>query len=140
MMDELYLNYSHAPLVSPLKKSLRIEIYNNTYFSPDTIKLDKPTKDQPITTIDRMTFMTYANSVALPSAQLFKKPGNKMTDGDLTTTPPTSSCSHIYIEDSKDKLFFIKLTPDQTMQLLWCLVQIDIPSTEEINPASKTNG
>ena len=31
MMDERYLNYSHAPIVSPLKKSLRIEMYNNTY-------------------------------------------------------------------------------------------------------------
>lgn len=30
MMDERYLNYSHAPIVSPLKKSLCIEMYNDT--------------------------------------------------------------------------------------------------------------
>jgi hypothetical protein len=86
-------------------------MYNDTYFLPDTIKLDKPTKDQPSTALDRMTFMTHANSVALPAAQLFNESGNKMPDSDITTTPPTSPCSHSYIEDSKEKLFFIKFTP-----------------------------
>ena len=32
-MDVRFLNYSNAPVISPLKKSLKIEIYNDTYFN-----------------------------------------------------------------------------------------------------------
>ena len=32
-MDQQYLNYDHDPIVSPLKKPMNIELYNDTYFS-----------------------------------------------------------------------------------------------------------
>ena len=31
-MDQRYLNFSHAPIVSPLKNPSQIELYNDTYF------------------------------------------------------------------------------------------------------------
>ena len=32
-MDVRYLNYSNAPVISPLKRALKIEMYNDTYFN-----------------------------------------------------------------------------------------------------------
>ena len=31
-MDQRYLNFYHAPMASPLKRTLDIELYNDTYF------------------------------------------------------------------------------------------------------------
>ena len=108
-MDERYLNYSHAPIVSPLKKSLHIEMYNDTYFSPDTIKLDNPTTNQPSNSIDKAAFTEHVNPITLP-AQLFEESGNTMPESDHTMRPR------------------------------WYLIQIDMKSTVEINPAAQTNG
>ena len=42
-MDMRYLNYSNTPIVSPLKKALKIDMYNDMYFekSPDSVSTSK---------------------------------------------------------------------------------------------------
>ena len=40
-----YLNYSNAPIVSPLEKSLKIELYNDMYFD-STVKIHSVAKDK----------------------------------------------------------------------------------------------
>ena len=71
MMDERYPNYSHALIVSPLKKSLRIEMYNNTYFSRDAVKMGDSNQNQPTTDIDKRALTEYTVDVALPAETLF---------------------------------------------------------------------
>ena len=140
MMDERYLNYSHAPIVSPLKKSLRIEMYNDTYFSPDAVQLDKPMANQPSNDIDKQAFTAHNEEVSLPAAQLFAETGNAMPATEEIPTITDSTCEHNVIESSEDKLFFIRFTPERTMRPRWYLIQIDMQSTEETNPLAHTNG
>ena len=140
MMDERYLNYSHAPIVSPLKKSLRIEMYNDTYFSPHTVKLDKPRANQPSNDIDKQAFAEHNDKIELPAVQLFEESGNIMPATEDMTTTTEPNCEHTVIDSSKDKLFFIKFTPERTMRPRWYLIQVDMQSTEEINPLAQTNG
>jgi len=140
-MDERYLNYSHAPIVSPLKKSLRIEMCNDTYFSPDAIKMDSSKSNQVSNEIDKRAFAEHINApIIIPAAQLFEESGNVMPATEIMILPSESSCRHNNIASSKDKLFYIKYTPDQTMRSRWYLVQIDIESTMEVNPDVLSNG
>jgi len=92
MMEESYLNYSHAPIVLPLKKSQKIEIYNDTYFSPHTITMDKALTDHPSNNIDLKAFAEHKTDILLPAEQLFHKSGNDMpttNDMDAPTTTPS---------------------------------------------------
>ena len=41
--------------------------------------------------------------------------------------------------DMSDKLFFIEFTPEGTLQRRWYLIQVDIPSTIEVNPDFASN-
>ena len=38
-MDMRYLNYSNAPIVSPLKKALNIDMYNDVYFQKPPVSV-----------------------------------------------------------------------------------------------------
>jgi len=140
-MDERYLNYSHTPIVSPLKKSLRIEMYNDTYFSPDAIKMDSSKSNQASNEIDKRPFAEHINApIIISAAQLFEESGNVMPTTEIMISPSETSCRHDNIASSKDKLFFIKYTLDRTMCSRWYLVQIDIESTMEVNPDVLLNG
>ena len=54
-MDERYLNYEHAALVSPLKKALNIELYNELNFEPPLQSI-QPSKDAPTSRINQLAF------------------------------------------------------------------------------------
>ena len=139
-MDERYLNYSYAPIVSPLKKALKIEMYNDTYFSPNTITVNKSSANQPSNDIDSTAFTEHENKIMLPAEQLFRESGNAMPPTEDTNATQPLTNEHEDIMASKDKLFFIKFTPDRTMRPRWYLIQVDIQSTEEVNPMMQTNG
>ena len=64
-MDQRYLNFSHAPIVSPLKKSLQIELYNYTYFHSNSKYISKPSLDQPSSYIGESSFLLHPD---IPSA------------------------------------------------------------------------
>ena len=51
-MDERYINSDHAPMVSPLHRPLKIELYNDMYFSPSSNKLVKSTVGEPSCLVD----------------------------------------------------------------------------------------
>ena len=59
---------------------------------------------------------------------------------DMTNIPPAeiitqerNGCTHAHIIASQSKLFFIKYTTENTILQRWCLVQVDLEATSEIN-------
>jgi len=140
MMDERYLNYLHAPIISPLKNALKIGMYNNAFFSPS----DSCSRDIPSTGIDTAAFAAHLPLSA--DSILFKESGNVMppiedplNSPDLVTAASTVTDNNS-IQASKDRLFFIKFTPDCTMRARWYLVQINMQATAETNPTFCHNG
>ena len=55
-MDQRYFNFSHTPMVSPLKQLLDIEMYNDTYFPTNSKNIIKPSTDQASCKIDGLAF------------------------------------------------------------------------------------
>ena len=51
-MDVRFLNYLQAPLVSPLHKSMKIEIYNDMYFQPSKVIVNISRKDKASKQVD----------------------------------------------------------------------------------------
>ena len=134
-MDERYLNYEHAPVVSPLQKPLGIELLNDQWFDPSqstslidlaphTINhdTDKPSNTHIPTLAELNNDVN--NSENTPAIEISKTSPRAEQD----TLP-------ISIAQSKDKLIFIRFTPDSTLRPRWYLIQIDMASTKEINPS-----
>jgi len=141
MMDKRYLNSSHAPITSPFKHALKIEMYNSTFFSPSDMKQDSCSRDTPSTSINTAAFAAHQP----PSADsLFKESGNVMPPVEHPLDSPglvtASTATDDTIQTSKDCPFFIKFTPDRTMRACWYLVQINMQATAETNPAFRTDG
>jgi len=114
-MDERYLNYSHVPIVSPLKKSLRIEMYNDTYFSRDVVNMSDNKQNQPTNDIDSKAFSEHTAEVMLPAETLFQSSGNLMPPHETQAISRVLPSDHDSIQLSTDKLFFVKFTPERTM-------------------------
>jgi len=100
-----------------------------------------PTRDQPIPGIDSAAFQVHLP----PSADsLFEESGNVMQPIEDQLDEPGLGTAHIVNADlitaSKDRLFFIRFTPDRTMRARWYLIQIDMQATTYTNPAFQTNG
>ena len=59
--------------------------------------------------------------------------------------PPIESVVNTILDESpagldmSDKSFFVENTPEGTLQRRWYLVQVDIQSTCDVNPAYDTN-
>ena len=47
---------------------------------------------------------------------------------------------HALLLQSKDQLFFLKYQPQGTQRVNWYLVQVDMESTQQINPTFRENG
>ena len=125
-MNTKYMNYSHAPVPSPLKKPLAIELYNDTFFSPSSIT--NPTVNQPSSTVDSSAFMEH------PTPELPPPPTNStiITQPECPL-PPADPSFHGTLCDSNDKLFFIRFTPEHTMRPRWYLIEVDLESTPFVN-------
>ena len=73
-MDQRYLNFTNAPIVSPLKKPLQIELFNDQYFPTNSEHISRPSEDQPSCLLDRSSFVTHNITTTMPSTtSLFKE-------------------------------------------------------------------
>lgn len=150
MMDQRYLNYESAPIVSPLRKPLGIEMYNTVHFHPHPPSNISIKDDQPSSTIDDAAFQIH-NQITLPPSTnsehntLATSAQNQLdtTSIPIETLLESAHMNHLElhatIEKSKDKLFFVKYIPAGTMRPRWYLVQIDIIATKELNPQWQCN-
>lgn len=138
-LDQKFLNYDHAPVVSPLKQALQIESYNAEWFDQPK----PPTEiNIPLSNIDKQAFQEHS----IPSLeQLCNETPLTSTTEPTYPTPeqiiiPTNNNLHSQIINSKDKLFFIKYTPLNTLRPKWYLVQVDLNMTQDgnLNP-TETN-
>ena len=142
-MDERYLNSEHAPMVSPLLQPLKIELYNDVYFPPASHKLEKSMDDEPSCVVDQQMNKAHVsqddNLRDMPgNVSIFEESGNSLPALEYSalldySCPPPDLNLH-------DKLFFVQYNPEGTMRRLWYVVQIDMPSTIELNPEYATNG
>ena len=142
-MDQRYLNFSNSSIVSPFKKPLQIELYNDTFFPTNSKHIIKPSLDQPSCQIDHSTFKLHDSIDGLPpTATLFKEsninqPSIDFEETEDTITPCYSASDFNNLSNS---LFFIQYTPEGTMRRRWYLIQVDIVSTKKINPDFASNG
>ena len=126
-MYQQYLNFSFAPVASPLKKLFQIELYKDTYFSSNSKHITTPTVDQASCRVNELAMIEHQELFNIPSAAaLFK---------DTTTTIPsleTNICAFLnnvsLTDNLNDKLFFIQFAPEGTMCRRWYLIQVDIAS------------
>ena len=142
-MDERYLNSEHAPMVSPLHRPLKIELYNDTYFPPTSAKLQESMVDKPSCLVDNHV----ESPVLIPVKELEAMPRtDKIFDESGNSLP---AIEHSDITDYRTipsalnldaKLFFVQFNPEDTMRRLWYVVQVDMPSTIEVNPDYASNG
>ena len=76
--SELYMLppsiFPHDPIdssvVSPFKKPLQIELYNDTYFSTNSKHIIKPSFDQPSCHIDQSSFKLHNSEENIPPASI----------------------------------------------------------------------
>ena len=137
--DQRYLNFSHAPIVSPLKKSLQIELYNDTYFPSNYNHISKPSFNEPSCNLDDAVFQAHDSETNIPPAStLFES---------IKTAPPVIESHHCgtYITEFSpsiylsNKLFFVQYTPENTIRRRWYWIQVDMQSTQEVNADFATN-
>ena len=134
-----YLNYEHAPLQHPLQQALQIDLYNTKYLQPPLAQLQGDQRNQ---------FTQPVDAQALSSPHI---PTNSELHQETNTTPEkyeiTDEASQedttnrlTSIQQSSDKLFFIKYTTEGTMRPKWYLIQVDMDATLEANPRVRTTG
>ena len=59
ILDQRNINFSNAPVVSPFKNLLQIELYNEKYFPTNSKYMSKPSHDQPSCTLDKSSFVAH---------------------------------------------------------------------------------
>ena len=118
-MDVRYLNYSNAPILSPLKKSLKIEMYNDIHFDkPPSTKSES--KDTFNCQLDKIALKSHSMPAFLTIKEMFKEFGTDMDNLRPTENrlKDVNSCQHTDIVASQSKLFFIKYTPEKNSSTL----------------------
>ena len=142
-LDQRYLNYENAPVVSPLRKPLRIELYNDVHFHPKPPTSSKSV-DKPSSALDKAAFQQH-QVASIPTVEEMHTSTNTIStqqpiEDEIVPTLPTTSQIATKIAKSKNKLFFIKFTPDGTLRERWYLIQIDMDSTKSLNANFVDNG
>ena len=129
-MDVRYLNYSHAPVPSPLKKPLCIELYNDVYFPPSKSIIDTTT-DQPSTSLDSLAFQPHPLPATTTNSSTTQLPPVPPSLPITRPSVPLDNTLHSSIVKYADKLFSVQYTPERTLRPQWYLVSVDIKSTSE---------
>ena len=134
-MDMRYLNYFNAPVISPLNKTLKMEIYNNKQPTSQFVS-----KDVVSCQLDELALQSHTTPKLPSITDIFKE-----FNTDMTNIPPievisheNNECKHVDIVASQSKLFFIKYTPENTLRQRWYLVQVDLEATLELNKDDPT--
>ncbi len=137
-LDQRYINYEHAPVVSPLQQALNVEAYNAEWFdrkAPER-KQEGTVNDEPVVMLDKDALSSHD----IPSVEEMEK-----EEPSIVTTPvykqpeaevqPRGEMGAEHwaqkIERSKDKLLFIQYTPAGTLRPRWYLAQVDMEFTED---------
>ena len=84
-MNQRYSNYENAPIVSPLRKPLGIELYNKLHFHPQPPNTTSPHIDQPSSRLDEIAFAPHA-----PAAPFVPSSGNTNRNFGATVTGTTT--------------------------------------------------
>ena len=72
-MGVSFLNYSQTPLVSPLHKSMKIEIYNDMNFQPIKVSVNRDIKYESSNQVGSKVFKLHQNeSKILSLTELFQ--------------------------------------------------------------------
>ena len=113
-MNQRYLNFSNAPIPSPLKRPLKVELYNDQYFPENSKHITNPYHNKKSCAINNSTFLPHE------------------------TTPYMSTASSLF-EDSKVNSSFVEpsdtnapsflLPPDITLDkkyFLFSLLQLKL--------------
>ena len=118
---------------------MNTKLYNDTSFSAKfQHAFTSNYHDKYSTFIDTIASKLHKKTrTRTPVAELFQYSGNMIpTIEYIEATALKQQSSHIinFNDIIHNKLFFIQYTPDGTMQRRWYPIQINTPSTKEINP------
>ena len=136
-VDQRFLDYEHAPVVSPLLKPMQIELYNDKWLQPHhkVVKTKSTTVNRPSMEIDAIAFESHPIPI-IPTMEVLNKEYNTPhATSEINTDPETTLAQntlHSQIERSVDKLLFIQYTPAGTMRRRWYLVQVDLDASKSI--------
>ena len=132
-----FLNYSQEPLVPPLHKSIKIEMYNYMYFQPSKSSINQSITIEASNQVDSEEFKLHQDEPKIMSMiELFQKYGNDLPL--LKEKEIKSKCaSQNDIIQSKQKLFIIKYTPQKTLRERCYIFQVDLPSTSQLSINAK---
>ena len=133
--DYKYLNYDYIPLIDPLQKFLSVDMHNDTYFSTNgnNILREGPFQESPVDVVaskwhnilPTVNEMHIETNTTPPPLEI-KLP--------LPSADPNDNTLLQQIQQSLDKVLFIKFLPRGMMRPKWYAVQIDMQATEEANP------
>ena len=154
-IDQRYLDSTHAPIVNPLKKSMKIDLYNDKWLSvPNTSTPTHSTiVNKPFSELNSLAFPPHPDTQFLSTSDLHVDTQNSDHMQREELAPPVRRChtrrinthpSHppslvsppVCLHDElillKDKLCFVQYTPG-TMSLRWYLIQIDMASSHSLD-------
>ena len=87
-MDVRYLNYFNAPVISPLKKALKIERYNDTSFNKQPT-LQTVSKDVVCCQLDKLVLQSHATPKIPAVTDIFKE-----FETNMINIPPIEVIPH----------------------------------------------
>ena len=107
-MDQCCLNFSFASMVSPLKKSLAIDLYNEIYFPSNSNHITTPTVDQASCRVDELSMQEFQDQSNMPSATvLFDNSKTSIPESEINTCFSLDDIPNVV--DLSDKLFLYSL-------------------------------
>ena len=114
-IDQLYLNFSNAPIPSPLNQPLKIELYNHQYFPENSKHITNPSHNNPSCAIDNSTFLPHEPTPDIPTASsLFED--SEVISPSIEPSGTNASLSSLPPDITLDKNIFIQFTPAETMR------------------------
>ena len=143
-INQQYLNSTHDPIVNPLMKSLKIELYNNKLLNGNSSNhalSTSPHVDQPSNAVNHLALRPRTVTPYPSTTKLHQSASKALSDHDTldhvgsmdtsarqsTSTSkehpaPSPPSSISLISESSDKIFFIHYTPKGSMQQHWYLM------------------
>ena len=115
-MDNKILKYSNTPLVYPFHKSLNNQLYNYQLSKPHSPSIIQLSRDSPSNPIDEKAFHSHTPLAFPTTKELWSATNNSTCSIEYIHVDP-AGLTHLQIQESKHKLFFIKFFPVSTLIL-----------------------
>ena len=135
------LNYSNAPIISPLQKYLDIQLFNDHFFKPHSPSILQPSRDPPFNNIGNKYFKSHtplANPLSNIKELFHATNASTCHIKEIPFSP--AGITHQQIQESKHKLFFIEFIPVSTLRPCQYLIQVDLYITLALYPDTPLNG